>query len=221
MTTEALAAVARTREGALGIEQVMLDDPCRGELLVRLEACGICHTDMKFRERLPLPAVLGHEGVGIVEAVGSDVRHARVGDRVLISYPFCTECPACRRAEPWCCERIGELKFGGRRLDGSQPVSVQGAGVTSAFFQQSSFATHAITLEQSVIPVAEQLPAATLAALPCGVQTGAGAVMNTFGAGPGDSLMVFGAGAVGISAIRAARVAGLGTVICAEPLAGR
>ena len=221
MTTDALAAIARTRDGPLSVEQVLLDDQRPGELLVRIEACGICHTDQKFRERLPLPALLGHEGVGMVEAVGAEVRHVRVGDRVLISYPFCTACPACRRAEPWCCERIAELKFGGCRLDGSQPVSLQGAGITSAFFQQSSFATHAITLEQSVVPVSDQLPAGTLAALPCGVQTGAGAVMNTFDARPGDSLMVFGAGAVGMSAIMAARVLGIAPILCAEPHAGR
>ncbi len=217
MSTRASAAVARTREGPLSIEPVELDELRPDELLVRLEACGICHTDEKFRQRLALPAVLGHEGVGVIVAVGARVDDVSVGDRVILSYPSCAVCAACHEGRPFHCEKILTLKFAGCRTDGTRPVSLEGTPITSAFFQQSSFATHAVTLASAVIPVADNVPSEVLAALPCGVQTGAGAIMNTFAAGPDDSLVVVGAGAVGLSAIMAAQVNGVRHIICIEP----
>lgn len=221
MSTRAIAAVAHTRAGPVQIQDVVLDDLQAGEVLVRLEACGICHTDEKFRQRLPLPAVFGHEGVGIVAATGNAVSAVAVGDRVIISYPFCNECVACRRREPYYCERIPALKFAGCRADGTQPVRLGSQGVTSAFFQQSSFASHAIALEQALIPVGNEAPAGVLAALPCGVQTGAGAVINTFQAAAGEGLLVIGAGTVGLSAVMAAKLVGMDPIVCVEPHASR
>ena len=212
MTTETRAALAFEKEGPVRIEQVSLDDLQPHEVLVRIEACGICHTDEKFRQRLPLPGVFGHEGVGIVSRIGDHVRDVVPGDRVIISYPFCTECGSCEREQPYRCENIPALKFGGRRFDGSPTTYYEGEAITAAFFQQSSFAEHAIAREQALVNVsqiASETPAEVLAALPCGVQTGAGAVMNTFKGEKGESLLVVGAGAVGISAVMAAKVLGI------------
>jgi len=209
MSYTAVAAVARSQEGALSLEEVSISEPQAGELLVRVEACGICHTDTKYRRILPLPAVFGHEGVGTVEAVGADVTSVRPGDRVIMAYPFCGACPACRNNRTYGCESIPKLKFSGGRYDGSKPISVGGESITSAFFQQSAFATRALTRETSVVPVSTDLPVSLLAALPCGVQTGAGAVFNTFALGSSHSIFVVGAGTVGLSAIMAAKVAGV------------
>lgn len=205
MAYSATAAVVREPGGTLALERVELDRLRDHEVLVRIQACGICHTDAKFQARVPLPGVFGHEGTGVVEDTGAAVTSVAAGDRVVISYPWCGTCPACERSEPWCCENIPALKFAGRRSDGSRTVRLDGAFVSSAFFQQSSFATRAIALEHALVPVRDGLPPEFLAALPCGVQTGAGAVLNTFAMKTGDSLAMFGVGAVGLSAIMAAR----------------
>lgn len=219
MSTTAKAAVAYDKNGTVVIEDVVLDSLRPNELLIEIEACGICHTDEKFRQRLPLPAVFGHEGVGSVLEIGDRVKNASVGDRVILSYPYCTNCSPCRRNEPYRCERIPALKFGGGRLDGTSAVTLDGRSITSGFFQQSSFATKAVVVEQTVVPVADEyrdITSSVLAAMPCGVQTGAGAVMNTFAGRPNEGIAVMGAGAVGISAVMAAKTIGMNPIICAD-----
>ncbi len=207
MKTSSLAALIEQPGGSFTLSQVELDDPREDEVLVRIEACGICHTDSKAQDRIEMPAVLGHEGTGRIEAVGSAVRRVKTGDRVIISYPSCGICPNCSRHQPYRCDHINELKFAGCRPDGSRPLSVAGKPVSSAFFQQSAFAEYAITPERSVIVVdSDEYPPERLAALPCGVQTGAGAVLNTLPVTAGNSLVVFGAGTVGLSAVMAARL---------------
>ncbi len=224
MSTSARAAVAREKQGPVRIENVELDSLRDDEILVRIEACGICHTDEKFRQRLPLPGVFGHEGVGHVEKTGDGVHDLVAGDRVILSYPFCTECAPCDRNEPYRCEKIPLLKFGGKRMDGSHTITQDGEAITGAFFQQSSFATYAIARAQAAVRVTElakDTPAEVLAAMPCGVQTGAGAIFNTFDGQAGESVAIMGAGAVGLSAVMAAKVIGMGPVICADLHAGR
>lgn len=221
MATTATAAILEKAGGPFSLHRVELDALRENEVLVRIQACGICHTDLKFQERLPLPAVFGHEGAGVVEEVGAKVRGARRGDRVMLSYPWCGQCPPCANGEPYCCEIIPKLKFGGARLDGSRPIRCNGAPITSAFFQQSSFATHAIAHEHTLVPVQTDLPPEMLAALPCGVQTGAGAVLNTFAAGAGDSLAVIGVGAVGLSAILAGKLVGTRPLIAVDLVPSR
>lgn len=216
MPYRALAAVMRAVEAPIAVQEVELADLRPHEVLVRIEASGICYTDIKFGRQLPLPAVLGHEGVGVVEDIGGGVTGFTKGDRVIISYPFCTRCSSCERSEPFACEAIPRLKFSGGRLDGSKTISLDGKAVTSAFFQQSSFATRAIALEQALVKVDSDLPSELLAALPCGVQTGAGAVFNTFDMRPLHSLAVFGVGSVGLSAIMAAKVTGAGPRIAID-----
>jgi aryl-alcohol dehydrogenase len=216
MTTKATAAVIREPKGEFSLETVELDDPQADEILVRIEASGVCHTDAKAQERVPMPAVLGHEGTGVVEAVGSAVTRVRAGDRVIISYPLCGTCPNCVEGKAYICDHAFPLSFAGTRLDGSKPITLNGESISSAFFQQSSFSTHAITLERDVVPVEGDHSPEMLAAIPCGVLTGAGAVLNTFKAGPKDGLVVFGAGAVGLSAVMAGHLAGVFPLIAVD-----
>jgi len=210
------AAILERPDAEFSLEPVELDAPRDDEVLVRIEACGICHTDSKARHRLALPAVLGHEGAGTVEAIGHNVDRVSVGDRVIISYPSCGACPNCERRQFWRCDRIMALKFAGCRADGSRTISRNGQPLSSAFFQQSSFATRALAPQRSLVPVPGDYPAELLAALPCGVQTGAGAVLNTLDLGAGDSLVVFGAGTVGLAAVMAARIRDAATIIAVD-----
>jgi aryl-alcohol dehydrogenase len=216
MTTTATAAVIREPHGQFSLETVELEEPRSDEIRVRMEASGICHTDILAQEHTPLPAVFGHEGAGVVEAVGAAVNRVRPGDRVIVSYPWCGTCPKCVEGEPYICDHAMPLSFAGTRLDGSRPISQGGQSIASAFFQQSSFASHAITLERDVVPVRGEHPAEMLAALACGVQTGAGAILNTMRVGAKHSLVVFGAGAVGLSAIMAGHLAGASPLIAVD-----
>lgn len=221
MTYSATVAVVREPGGIHTLEDVELDALQDHEVLVRIEACGVCHTDLKFQTRLPLPAVFGHEGTGVIEAIGSSVTSLNPGDRVILSYPWCGHCPLCDDGEPFRCEHIPALKFGGQRLDGSKPVQLDGKPITSAFFQQSSFATRAIVMENAVVKVETEQPPEMLAALPCGVQTGAGAVLNTFNVQSGESIVIFGIGAVGLSAVMSAKMIGASPIIAVDMIQSR
>lgn len=224
MSTKALAAVLREPHGRFSIETIELDVLRSDEVLVRNEASGICHTDLLARERMRLPAVFGHEGVGVIEAVGSGVTRVRPGDRVVLSYPFCGSCPRCERGEPYLCGKHMELAFGGTRLDGTRTITLRGQPASGAFFQQSSFATHSIALERAVVPFPggpmgpgrEGPQSQLLAAIPCGVQTGAGAILNTFRVSVQESLAVFGVGAVGLSAVMAGHLVGASPLIAVD-----
>lgn len=216
MTTRAMAAVAYDPTGNLAIQEIELDDLQPKEVLIDIEAVGICHTDSKFQKILPLPGVFGHEGTGYVLEVGSDVTEVKPGDRVIMAYPFCTNCMPCQDAEPYKCENIPALKFAGQRIDGTQTISLNGEKITSSFFQQSSFATKAITLEQSVVKVGTEPAPELLAGLACGVQTGAGVILNSFQVKADDPILIIGAGAVGLSAIMAAKYKGAGPIICID-----
>lgn len=206
--TRAIAAILREPEGRFVLETVELDELRPDEILLRNEASGICHTDLLARGRVPLPAVLGHEGAGVVEAVGTAVTRVRAGDRVVISYPWCGVCARCDTGEPYLCSRHMQLAFSGARLDGSQSIELDGRPISSAFFQQSSFATRCIALERAVVPVRGSHASRLVAAIPCGVQTGAGAILNSLRVSATHSLAVFGVGAVGMSAVMAGRLVG-------------
>jgi aryl-alcohol dehydrogenase len=216
MTTKATAAVIHKPDGPFSFETVELDDLRSDEILVRIEASGVCHTDMKAQNLTPLPAVLGHEGTGVVEAIGSKVGRIHPGDRVIISYPFCGICPNCIEGRAYICDHSFQLSFGGTRLDQSKSISLNGKKISGAFFQQSSFSTHSITLERDVVPVTGGHSPEMLAAIPCGIQTGAGAILNTFKVRPGNGLAVFGTGAVGLSAIMAGHLSGATPLIAVD-----
>ncbi|MGC0313331.1 NAD(P)-dependent alcohol dehydrogenase [Kitasatospora acidiphila] len=220
-TATATAAVARSAGQAFGIERIQLDDPRPHEVLVELEAVGICHTDLSVRAGhtpFPLPGVLGHEGVGTVAAVGDAVTATTRGERVLLSFDSCGACRACRELLPVQCLHWQALNlFGGRRLDGS-PVLWDDAGrsLHGKFFGQSSFATLALASDRNVVPVPKGLPAEALAPFGCGVQTGAGAVLNVLRPEPGHTLAVFGAGGVGLAAVMAARLTAATRIIAVD-----
>lgn len=207
----ATAAVTRGPGQPFLLEPVLLDDPRPDEVLVRITAAGICHTDLSVRAGHtpgPLPAVLGHEGVGTVEAVGSAVRRARPGQTVLLTFGSCGDCPNCRAGQPIRCEHWPRLNlFGGSRLDGTATLTAaDGSALHGHFFGQSSFATLALATERNAVPVPDGVPPQVLAPFGCGVQTGAGAVLNVLRPEAGDTVVVFGAGAVGLSALLAARL---------------
>ncbi len=208
MSKKARAAVVYEPEGRFTIEDVELDDLHPGEAYIKIEAVGVCHTDMNMQPLLGMPAVVGHEGTGIVEEVAAGVDYVKPGDRVIISWPTCGKCPKCLIGRIDLCEMQFPLNFGGRRADGTQTIKLKGEWIHGSYFQQSSFATHAIAPVSSLVKVDDGIPPEVRAAMPCGIMTGAGSVINAFSIGPKDDLVVFGAGAVGLSAVMAAKVSG-------------
>ncbi len=222
---EVTAAVLREVGGDFGPEKVHLDAPRPGEVLVQISAVGICHTDLATRDGalpFPLPGVLGHEGAGVVVEVGEGVTKVAPGDRVGVSFASCGSCPACASGAPAYCHRFMELNYAGvRTSDGSSPLTNAQGPVGSSFFGQSSFATHAITSERNVVKVGSDIPLHLVGPLGCGVQTGAGAIMRSFAAPAGSSVLILGAGSVGLSAVLGAVVQGCGHIIVVEPVAAR
>ena len=197
-----------------------LDEPRPHEVLVRIEAVGVCHTDLVTRRALgDRPAVLGHEGCGIVERLGAGVDSLRVGERVVLSFASCGRCGQCRDGHPAYCRWASELNGSGRRLDGSPTLHVDETPVFGAHFGQSSFAAVALADARSCIPVGDVSPVVA-APLGCGFLTGAGAVLNVLRPGPGDRLLVVGAGAVGAAAVLTALSEGV-EVVVVETVAAR
>ena len=219
------AAVAKSPQAPFSLETVHLAAPRADEVLVRLVATGMCHTDLAGRDaELPiaLPAVLGHEGAGIVETVGANVTYVKPGDHVVLGYLTCGECAECRSGEPSACANFGALCFRGARSDGSHALcGHDGAVVSDRFFGQSSFAPYAIAHERSLVKVRKDAPLELLGPLGCGVTTGAGTVWNALAVRPGAAFAVFGTGAVGLSAAMAAKVAGAATIICIDRVRSR
>lgn len=216
------AAVCRTTTGPIGIEAVELDALRADEVLVRVVGVGVCHTDMAMRAQqlpVPQPSVLGHEGSGIVEAVGAGVTGLVPGDRVVLSFDSCGRCPNCDDHAPAYCYNFGPYNFFGARADGSTSITGKGGAIHGNIFGQSSFARHAITRARNTVKVpdsAADVPLELLGPLGCGIQTGAGAVLNSFKVRAGTSIAVFGSGAVGLSAIMAAKIAGASTIIAVD-----
>jgi aryl-alcohol dehydrogenase len=219
MPTEITAAVVREKSGAFTIDRLELTDPRPDEALVRIVASGMCQTDLHGRDGYydtPYPAVFGHEGAGVVEAVGAAVTAFVPGDHVVVSFPWCGQCPNCRRSMPSHCMQGFDLKMRGTRPDGTTLMRKNGAPVYSAFFQQSSFATHAIANARYMVKVRKDAPLELLGPFACSGQTGAGAVLNTMRPAAGDSFVVFGVGAVGLSALMAAKIAGCDPIIAVD-----
>lgn len=212
------AAVSRPGTAAPQIEQVDLEEPRAGEMRVRIVAVGVCHTDVHEHpgRHSPQPIVLGHEGAGVVEALGEGVRGFAVGDHVVMSGTSCGTCPACLDNRPSYCDVAMPMTFGGKRMDGSTALSCGGETLHSHFFGQSSFATHAIVPERTAVKVDKSVPLAMLGPLACGVITGAGSVVKALKVGFGDTIAVFGTGGVGLSAIMAARLVGAARIIAVD-----
>ncbi|WP_137844615.1 NAD(P)-dependent alcohol dehydrogenase [Microbacterium sp. 2FI] len=217
--TTTTAAVLREPDGPFLLEAVTLPDLGPRDVLVRLVGVGFCHTDVTPRDLAAyvLPAILGHEGSGIVTQVGAGVDSVRVGDSVVLSFASCGRCAHCLGGQPAYCDEFMALNLAGRDLqDGTEVIDSAGEPVGGRWFGQSSFAQYAIAKERSVVVVDPKLPLELMGPLGCGIMTGAGAVLNEMKLAPGQSVVVFGAGAVGLSAVMAAKLAGATDIVAVD-----
>ena len=220
-TMTVTAAVVDSAGGSFEIQELELDTRLGPlDVLVEIVATGMCQTDVHVRNQelpVPLPLVLGHEGAGIVRDVGAGVVAVAPGDHVVMSFDSCGHCAQCLAGSPSYCDHMFELNFGGSRPDGTT-VLHRGSGATREdihghFFGQSSFSTYSVASEHNVVKIDDDLPFELVAPLGCGLQTGAGTVMNTLEVRPGSSVAIFGTGAVGLAAVMAARIVGASTII--------
>lgn len=214
------AAVLRTAGTALSLEDLEIEGPRPTEVLVRLNSSGVCHTDLGVIATAAaeqLPVVLGHEGAGVVEAIGGEVTGIEPGDHVVLTYNFCGSCDNCRNDVMVHCRDFVPLNLTGARLDGSSPLSRNGETIFGHFFGQSAFSQRVIATAHNLVKVDKSLPLHLLGPLGCGVQTGAGAVLNTLAPEPGSSIAVFAAGSVGLAAVMAAAAADCFPIIAVDP----
>lgn len=213
------AAITRGTGEPFEIASLELDDPRAGEVQVKLTATGVCHTDAIVRDQVyptPLPAVLGHEGAGVVEKVGEGVTTVAPGDKVVLGFNSCGSCPQCLSGKPAYCQHFYDYNFAGTRPDGTTALSDGDTAVSSHFFGQSSFASHANVSARSVVKVDDDAPLELLGPLGCGLMTGAGSIINSLSVGAGESVAIFGTGAVGSAAIMAAAAVGATTIIAID-----
>ena len=218
------AAVAWEAGATLSIEEFDLDDPRDDEILVKVEAAGVCHTDDNARlGRVPVvfPIILGHEGSGTVERAGRSVTKVRPGDKVLFTPDYCGRCEQCVLGLTPYCDQAVAVTFTGTRLDGSPRAHQDGRPVRASFFGQSSFATHALVTERNIVPVPADAPLHYLAGFTCGVQAGAGAILNAMPVNTGSKVAVWGAGAVGLAAVMAARASGAAEIVALDRVGHR
>jgi aryl-alcohol dehydrogenase len=213
------AAVVQEVGAPFTLTEVDLQDPAPDEVVVQIAGAGICHTDIAVKEGhlpFPLPGVLGHEGSGTVVSVGADVTSVAVGDHVAISFNSCAACPRCAKGEPAYCHNFLEYNFGGVRPDGSSGLGFAETKLGANFFGQSSLATHALARERNVVKLPPGAPVELVGPFGCGIQTGAGSVMNSLEVEAGSTVVVTGAGAVGLSAVMAAVVREAASIIAVD-----
>jgi aryl-alcohol dehydrogenase len=218
------AAVAWEAGATLSIEEFDLDDPRDDEILVKVEAAGVCHTDDNARlGRVPVvfPIILGHEGSGTVERAGRNVTKVKPGDKVLFTPDYCGRCEQCVLGLTPYCDQAVAVTFTGTRLDGSPRAHQNGRPVRASFFGQSSFATHSLVTERNIIPVPADAPLHYLAGFTCGVQAGAGAILNAMPVGTGSKVAVWGSGAVGLAAVMAAKASGAAEIVALDRVGHR
>ncbi len=215
------AAVLERTGGPLTVEELILAPPGPGEVLVRLHASGVCHSDQNAIDgtaETRCPAVLGHEGAGVVEAVGVGVTRVNPGDHVALSWaPSCGECPECVRDLPQLCSAVWPAMAAGGLLDGTTRLSRDGEPVYHYSFI-SSFAEACVLPERSCIPIPADVPFEIAGLVGCAVTTGVGAVWRTANVRPGDRVAVFGCGGVGLSAVLGAAAAGAGAIVAVDPV---
>jgi len=218
MKTKAAVAVAPNED--LEIRELTLDEPQPNELRVKIIASGVCHTDAIIRDQwypVPQPVVLGHEGAGIVDHVGSAVSGYKVGDKVVLGPAFCGACQQCLSGHPMYCESFYDQNFGAQRTDGSTAFSTEsGERVGSHFFGQSSFSEYTNVPAHTAVKVPDDAPLEILGPLGCGIMTGAGAILNVLHPKPGSSVVIYGTGAVGMAGMLAAKAAGATTIVMVD-----
>ena len=220
MPTTTRAAVVESGGAPFTLSDIELDEPGPHEALVRMVATGLCHTDLGVASGglpFPLPGVLGHEGAGVVEAVGPAVTGVAPGDHVVLSFTSCGDCRNCDGGHPaYCAGWLPLNLLGGRRADGTSTISRDGEPLGGHFFGQSSFAERALVDERSLVKVDQDVPLESIAPLGCGVQTGVGAVWNVLKPVTGSTIVVLGAGAVGLSAVMAAALSPATTIVAVD-----
>jgi aryl-alcohol dehydrogenase len=221
---KATAAVLREVDQPLSIEEVEMDELQEDEVLIDIKGAGICHTDMTGIDGtvpLPLPSVLGHEGSGVVAAVGSAVTTVKPGDHVVLSFGHCGECDTCTGGRPAYCELFAPLNYFGTRLDGTTTMHQGEEEVHGNFFQQSSFASRAIAKATNTVKVPDDAPIELLGPLGCGIQTGAGTVLKVLRPRAGQGIAIFGLGGVGLAALMAAKAVGCDPIVGIDTNPGR
>jgi S-(hydroxymethyl)glutathione dehydrogenase/alcohol dehydrogenase len=215
MPVETTAAVLRAFREPHALEEVELRDPGPGEVLVRIHAAGVCHSDVGQADgdwAYPLPAVLGHEGAGVVEAVGDGVATVAPGDRVVLSLaPGCAMCRHCVVGRPVLCQDSLDAMGAGRLTTGPTPI-LGADGPIATYSLLGCFAGRVVVAERSCIPLPDGVPAAVAALVGCAVITGAGAALRTIEIEAGSAGAVVGAGGVGVNAIQGARIRGAGAI---------
>jgi S-(hydroxymethyl)glutathione dehydrogenase / alcohol dehydrogenase len=213
------AAICYQNEQPVRVEEVTLDAPSRDEVRVRLAACGVCHSDLSVISgllRSKLPCVLGHEGAGIVEEVGEGVTHVKPGDKVLLAWvTSCSRCFYCRMGKPHLCEVGEQINKTNRMPDGSSRVH-QGGQDLWVFSAVGAMAEAAVVPASAAVKLPPDAPLDKCALLGCAVITGVGAVFNTAQVTPGSSVVVFGAGGVGLNAIQGAAIAGAERIVAVD-----
>lgn len=221
--TDAQAAVLMTEGATPQLVDVQVREPVGDEVLVGVDAVGICHTDVSVAARWParkLPMVFGHEGVGTVLATGPGAR-VRVGDQVVLTFASCGSCANCADGNPAYCAGSTTLNMRGDAADDASALRLQGKPLRGGFFGQSSFATHAIAGSANAVAVPEPMDPVLAAPLGCSVQTGVGTVLNALDLGPADTVVVYGVGAVGLAAVMGARIAGCSHIVAVDPVPER
>jgi aryl-alcohol dehydrogenase len=205
------ALVLRKKGGPFKLEEVNLDEPRDDEILIQMMATGICHTDIAVRDGSiwkHLPSVLGHEGAGVVAKVGKKIKKVEVGDKVILSFDSCGKCLECKKGHPANCLKFEDLNINWKRVDGSPTIwDKKGNPIGGSFFGQSSFANHALVHERNVVPIdADFEELLYFAPFGCGIQAGSGTILNELKPKSNQTLGIFGAGAVGLGALMAARL---------------
>ncbi|ADG78997.1 Alcohol dehydrogenase zinc-binding domain protein OS=Tsukamurella paurometabola (strain ATCC 8368/ DSM / CCUG 35730 / CIP 100753 / JCM 10117 / KCTC 9821/ NBRC 16120 / NCIMB 702349 / NCTC 13040) OX=521096 GN=Tpau_2391 PE=3 SV=1 [Tsukamurella paurometabola] len=216
--TGTVARAVMARGAAPSRLEVEIPDPAGNQVLVRIAAVGVCHTDLTLAAQWPeqgLPVILGHEGAGTVEALGPEATGLAVGERVCLTFDSCGACEFCAGGTPGYCDQAIT-----RNYLGIPGIRSGDTPVTGGFFGQSSFAGYALATDRNVIPIGE-LPFELAAPLGCSVQTGVGTVTRALRVQPGESVVVFGTGAVGLAAVMGAVLAGATTIVAVDPRADR
>jgi S-(hydroxymethyl)glutathione dehydrogenase/alcohol dehydrogenase len=214
------AAVLRTPQTPLSIETVTAAALKPSDVLVRIRATGLCHTDLEVIEgalRYPMPIVLGHEAAGIVEQVGPAARGVKVGDHVVLSWnPHCGHCFYCDRDSPILCEEYLGKGPQAVSFDGESRAALADGRELKQLMYLGSFGEYCIVADQQAIVVPKEIPFDRACLIGCGVMTGVGAALNLGAIAHGDTVMVIGCGAVGLAAVQGARLAGAGKIIAVD-----
>jgi len=216
------AAIVNKKKAKFEFEDLEIASPASHEVLIKIVATGLCHTDLSVKDGyLPTnyPVVLGHEGSGVIEKVGDHVTDLKKGDHVVLSYGSCGHCRPCMEGDAAYCNKFNPLNFLNERQGSKEDIyksSKKSKGINGAFFQQSSFATYALAHERNTVKITKKVDLRMMGPLGCGIQTGAGTVMNTLNPKPGSSIAIYGVGSVGLSAIMAAKNAGCAIIIAVD-----